>query len=180
LKCNKSLILIAVFFAVASLIVAAAAEFIWADNNAAVRTGIGLVRIAAYIISALSIIWLGRFAYQLYDSVTSIARHLNNDGLTQFKSTSNQLVNELAQAIYQCLNVKTDSLEQMRDRLKQLQIKAQLSETQKKNTEAIIYSLRDAVIVVDDFNKLLMANEPAGKLFGFDYQSIQRRYFTYV
>jgi len=42
-------------------------------------------------------------------------------------------------------------------------------------TEAIIYSIRDAVLVVDEFDKLLMANEAAGKLFNFDFSNSQHK-----
>ncbi len=39
----------------------------------------------------------------------------------------------------------------------------------KRLSEAIIYSIFDPIIVVDEFDNLLLANETAGKLFGFDY-----------
>jgi two-component system phosphate regulon sensor histidine kinase PhoR len=51
---------------------------------------------------------------------------------------------------------------------KDLRLQVQLLKRQKRNTEAIIYSISDAVIVADANDRLLMANEPAGALFGFD------------
>ena len=44
---------------------------------------------------------------------------------------------------------------------------------QKRQTEAIIYSLREAVLVFDDNDRLLLANEAAGRLFSFDCRSHQ-------
>ncbi|MGB8227091.1 MAG: ATP-binding protein [Sedimentisphaerales bacterium] len=51
---------------------------------------------------------------------------------------------------------------------KDLRLQVQLLKRQKRNTEAIIYSISDAVIVTDANDRLLMANEPAGALLGFD------------
>ncbi|MFH1718471.1 MAG: ATP-binding protein, partial [Planctomycetota bacterium] len=38
-----------------------------------------------------------------------------------------------------------------------------------------IYSIRDAVIVVDEYDKVLMANEAAGRLFDFDFSNSQHK-----
>lgn len=67
---------------------------------------------------------------------------------------------------------RADELEK---HVEDLQIQARLSQRQKHNAEAIIYSIRDAVVVTDGFDKLLMANERAGKLFGFDMKDSQRK-----
>jgi len=63
---------------------------------------------------------------------------------------------------------------ELESQIKDLQIQVQLSQRQKENTEAIIYSIRDAVIVVDEFSRVLMANEAAGRLFGFDFRNSAR------
>lgn len=55
---------------------------------------------------------------------------------------------------------------------KDLRLSVQLLKRQKRNTEAIIYSIYDAVIVTDANDRLLMANEPAGALFGFDINKV--------
>ncbi len=57
---------------------------------------------------------------------------------------------------------------------KDLRLSVQLLKRQKRNTEAIIYSISDAVIVTDANDRLLMANEPAGALFGFDINKVFR------
>ncbi len=51
---------------------------------------------------------------------------------------------------------------------KDFKLQVRLLQRQKRNTEAIIYSISDAVIVTDANERLLMANESAGRLFGFD------------
>ncbi len=67
------------------------------------------------------------------------------------------------------------SIEQWREkaasaesRLREAQIRQRISEADQEHTEAILHSLRDAVLVSDPFNELVMANEAAGRLLGFD------------
>lgn len=69
----------------------------------------------------------------------------------------------------------SESKRSLENQVKEIQLQVRLSERQKRNTEAIIYSIHDAVLVVDESNKLLMANEAAGELFGFDYQDCQHK-----
>ncbi|MHC4184644.1 MAG: hypothetical protein ACYSR4_01750, partial [Planctomycetota bacterium] len=61
----------------------------------------------------------------------------------------------------------------LEEEAKNLQIQIQLSQKQKRNTEAIIYSIRDAVVVIDESDNLLMANEAAGRLLDFDFRNSQ-------
>ena len=46
-------------------------------------------------------------------------------------------------------------------------LQLQLLQRQKRNTEAIIYSIRDSVIVVDAFDRVTLANAAAEQLFDF-------------
>ena len=54
------------------------------------------------------------------------------------------------------------------DEVKDLRLQLQLSQRQKHNTETIIYSISDAVIVTDGYDRLSMTNDPASKIFDFD------------
>jgi two-component system, OmpR family, phosphate regulon sensor histidine kinase PhoR len=65
-----------------------------------------------------------------------------------------------------------DKASQCSKETKDLRLQVQLLKRQKRNTEAIIYSISDAVIVTDANDRLLMANEPAGEFFGFDVKEI--------
>jgi len=58
----------------------------------------------------------------------------------------------------------------LQDELKETKVDIQLIQRRRENTEAIINSIHDAFIVVDGFDKLIKANEAAGKLFEFDYE----------
>ncbi|HPS55821.1 MAG TPA: ATP-binding protein, partial [Sedimentisphaerales bacterium] len=59
-----------------------------------------------------------------------------------------------------------------------LKLDVQLSEQKKLNTEAIIYSIRDAVLVADNNDRIVMANNAAGKLFKFDFEHIELQMIT--
>ncbi|MHC4622592.1 MAG: ATP-binding protein [Planctomycetota bacterium] len=81
----------------------------------------------------------------------------------------------LTDRLYHAISGRLDTYSQRSVELEQqagdLQIQLQLSRKQKRNTEAIIYSIRDAVVVVDESDRLLMANDAAGRLFNFDFRS---------
>lgn len=136
----------------------------------------GPVALACYIVAAVGVIWLGWCWLRLSGAITSMAKHLRQSCglLTDGKSAhiepaGDALVNVLSEAINECVGSYAQHIAQLEKQIEDLKIQIQLSQGQGKNTEAIIYSIRDAVIVVDEFDKLLMANEAAGKLFNFDF-----------
>ncbi|MEA3225564.1 MAG: ATP-binding protein, partial [Planctomycetota bacterium] len=87
-----------------------------------------------------------------------------------------------ADKLHKVINERFDSctsrIAEYEQQVKDLQLQIQLSQKRKQNTEAIIYSIRDAVIVVDEFDKLLMANEAAGQLFSFDFRNSQNKHLN--
>ena len=58
---------------------------------------------------------------------------------------------------------------------KELQIQAQVAEAERSQTEAVIFSISEAVLVSDKFDELLMANKAAQKLFGFNLKEGYRQ-----
>jgi PAS domain S-box-containing protein len=76
----------------------------------------------------------------------------------------------LSDSIVEVVQRQRTLAQQLQTEIYDLQIQIQLLQQQKKHTEAIIYSLHDAVLVVDDTDRLLMANDAAGELFGFDHK----------
>ncbi|MDX2114819.1 MAG: ATP-binding protein [Planctomycetota bacterium] len=53
-------------------------------------------------------------------------------------------------------------------RLREAEVRANISEADRQHGEAILNTLRDAVIVTDSFNEVTLANAPAARLLGFD------------
>lgn len=137
--------------------------------------GLGLIVWICYLVGAMGVVWLGWYWLSLAGRITSIAGWLKQNEQARIKPGSNPAVNALSEAINGRFDAYTDQISDLETEIKELQIQIQLSQRRKKNTEAIIYSIRDAVIVIDEFDKLLMANEAAGKLFGFDFQNSQHQ-----
>ena len=127
------------------------------------------VALVCYVVAAVGVIWLGWCWLRLAEKITSIARHLRQNKSAYIKPCGNAVVNVLSEAINERVESYAHHIAQLEEQIEDLKIQIQLSQRQGKNTEAIIYSIRDAVIVVDEFDKLLMANEAAGRLFNFDF-----------
>jgi two-component system phosphate regulon sensor histidine kinase PhoR len=141
-----------------------------------------------HFVGIVGVIWLGRYAIGLAGAVASTAERLRQesadkvatetDGTRPRNSRSFSDPQSLTDELNEVINSKfgqgankVAAEEQIRD----LEIQNQLLERQKRNTEAIIYGIRDAVIVVDEFDRLMMANEAAGRLFDFDFKNSRHR-----
>ena len=60
----------------------------------------------------------------------------------------------------------------LEDKIETIRIQLDLSRKQKTHTEAIIHSITDAVIVVDNLGRIAVANSRAAELFGFDLDKV--------
>jgi len=140
---------------------------------------------ACYVIVAVGVILLGWLWLRLARAVTSIAM-LIKDGevntigrekgfFTYLKKTN---VDVLCSSINKHFSNSAARIAEYEKQINDFQLRIQLSQKREKNAEAIIYSIRDAVIVVDEYDRLLMANEAAGRLFKFDFKSSQHRPFN--
>ena len=153
-----------------------------------------LVATGCYVIAAVGVILLGWQSVSVSGKITSIANCISKkisdfpfrqtDGgqvsISDFGKIGNRQsvvsnINDLDETLTQWLNSCSDYVNGFENQTKDLQVQIQLSQRRERNTEAIIYSIRDAVIVIDEFDKLLMANEAAGRLFDFDYRNSQHR-----
>jgi two-component system phosphate regulon sensor histidine kinase PhoR len=140
---------------------------------------------ACYGFVAVGVILLGWSWLRLAGAITSIAMLIKRDdakpvsrGKGFFAYLRKAKVDELCKAVNEHFNDSSDRTAGYEKQIKDLQIQIQLSQKREKNSEAIIYSIRDAVIVIDEYDKLLMANEAAGRLFKFDFKNSQHRPVT--
>ena len=136
----------------------------------------------SYIAGAVGVILLGWYWLRLAGAITSIARLLKNNGMGSVGIAGRLLFPVRVNQIEQFCTIIRGRIDDYELRIagyekeiKELQIQIQLSQKREKNTEAIIYSMRDAVLVIDEFDKLLMANEAAEKLFMFDLKNSQHK-----
>ena len=133
-----------------------------------------------YIAGAVGVILLGWYWLKLAGIITSIAKHLKGDDIDAIGTAGGLLaplrtrqMKKICKAVSERLDGCDTRVVEYEQQIKELQIKIQLSQRREKNTEAIIYSIRDAVIVIDELDRLLMANEVAGKLLDFDHRNSQ-------
>ncbi len=69
----------------------------------------------------------------------------------------------------------TTAVDQFRNReralnneLREVEIRCRVSEAQQRQTEAVLHALRDGVLVTNAFGEIVVANEAAGLILGFD------------
>ncbi len=56
----------------------------------------------------------------------------------------------------------------LRNQVRQVEIRHRVAEAEQRHIEAVLHALWDAVLVTDAFNELVVVNEAAGRIFGFD------------
>jgi PAS domain S-box-containing protein len=174
LKSVRNLYVIATSVAAGSLFAAGFAGGYYSGAGEGLRfAGYVFVWPVCYFAAAVGVILLGWYWLRLTGRITSIIKELKADKTSRIKSGGSKIVNELSEAINDRFDDNSGYIAELEKQIKDLQIQIRLSQGQKRNAEAIVYSIRDAVIVIDEFDKLLMANEAAGKLFNFDYKSSQ-------
>jgi two-component system phosphate regulon sensor histidine kinase PhoR len=138
---------------------------------------------ACYVVAAVGVIWLGWYWLKLAGTITSIAKRLNVDKIMnprfranhKPKTSGNSLIDELNDAVNGQIDSYSKVIGNLEERINDLQIQIQLTNNQKGHIEAIIYSIHDAVIVIDEFDRLLMSNEAAARLFKFDFEGSQHK-----
>ena len=82
---------------------------------------------------------------------------------------------ELAEGINHYLTHIKSRLDNSHVQRKGLEIQAALAEIERTQTEAVIFSISEAVLVTDQFDELLLANRAAEELFGFELEQARRR-----
>ncbi|MGE5296812.1 MAG: sensor histidine kinase [Solirubrobacterales bacterium] len=166
---QRSIVWTATSVAVASLMTAIAMEL--QGTGAPFGWRPALLRLAIYCAGAVGVIFLGVGYGRMVGVVTSIAARLKSDSSCGSGPGVPPAFRGIVEAVDGRLAYGNKEVQRLRNELKDQEIRSQLSERERQHTEAILYSLRDAVIVVDGSDRLLMANGPAAQLFGFDPQA---------
>lgn len=93
-------------------------------------------------------------------------------GPIKVKTTS--VLSPLLDAINKFSSESVDRADELEKQTTEFNLELQLLQKQKQNTEAIIYSIKDSVVVIDAFDRVIMANAAAGDLFGFAFKDGDR------
>lgn len=136
------------------------------------------------LIAALTCLILVVFWRNVHRTVSSIATQLeqmadkrqvgllmidNSDELAQITGPLNHL-----------LAVIRDEFGRIRAEKRELQIQSRIAGAEKKHTEAIVFSISDAVIVTNRFDEMILANASAEKLMGFSLKHSMRKNIDHV
>lgn len=140
------------------------------------------VALVCCAVVAMGVILLGWYWLKLARAIASIARLFQDERARDVGAGTGVLaclklteMDKLCQTVREHLDNCASGAAEHEKQIKDLRIQIQLSQKREKNTEAIIHSIRDAVIVVDEYDRLLVANEAAGRLFNFDFRNSQHR-----
>ncbi|MEC9374103.1 MAG: ATP-binding protein [Planctomycetota bacterium] len=80
------------------------------------------------------------------------------------------MLGSLRGSIQEGMNALHQRLKGAEARLKEAEIREHVTECEREQAEAVLDSLRDAVLVTDSFNELAMANGEAARLLGFELE----------
>ncbi|HUS91861.1 MAG TPA: ATP-binding protein [Phycisphaerae bacterium] len=123
------------------------------------------------LLAGLTVMILFLFQRKVHRAAGRIASQLRRmTGIEQIEPVVVDRHDELADmgcSLNDFLTRVRDEREQLRAENRELQIQARIAAAEKHHTEAIIFSISDAVIVTNRFDELLLANEAAEKLLGF-------------
>ncbi|HDZ22786.1 hypothetical protein LCGC14_0321010 [marine sediment metagenome] len=87
---------------------------------------------------------------------------------------------EITGPLNEFLTAAKQNVDDVQAENRELRIEARIAEAEKHHTEAIIFSISDAVIVTNRFDELILANEAAEKLLGFKFGHSMRKGFDRI
>jgi two-component system phosphate regulon sensor histidine kinase PhoR len=143
-----------------------ACSVISAVISAYARLGPGFT-ITAALVGITALLGLAFYCVRIMTSLGRLVDTLKNAKLGQIKTKTSSPISPLADAIVRLATDYTEKTDKVEDQHSTLALQFQLLQKQKRSIEEIIYSIRDAVIVTDAFDRLVLANTAAQKLFGF-------------
>ena len=154
-------------------------DFEGPERHSLIAAGNGFVT-ALCIAGALGVIVTCWQMLRLAGAITSIARLLNNETACSNDCSSLSVlrvrrINELRSIVSERLDDRNLLRGTYEKQIEELKIQLQISQKREAHIKEIIYSLRDAVIVIDEFDKVLMANDPQSLIFPMHLVSMSRK-----
>ena len=123
------------------------------------------------LVAALTSLLLVVFWRNVHRTVNSVAGQLDqmarqgDVGLVLVEGADE--LDTITRPLNRFLVMVRDRMEQLQAESRELQIQTRIADAEKKRTEAIIFSISDAVVVTNRFDELILANDTAEKLLGF-------------
>ncbi len=142
-------------------------------------TGAGVNGVVVALLAAMNALALLAFYRSVRSGVGSMTGQLRN--MTQTDEIGLLLPDgcselaEISQAINELLTASKVKIDEHRAENRELHIHSRIAAAEKQHTEAIIFSISDAVIVTNRFDELMLANEAAEKLLDFKLDKSLRK-----
>lgn len=129
---------------------------------------VGLLGIAALLWSAIGWIRILRNLERLSENLGK-----GQPGLSIARDSSPASI--LAKQCTETMRNSQGKIEESTERQNDISLKFQLVQKQKHSIEQIIHTIRDAVVVVDSFDRIVLANSAAEQVFRFSAQTAPSR-----
>ena len=140
----------------------------------------GQLTVAALgLIAGVTLLTLLFFWRRVHRAVNGVCGQIENMtasgqiGLVMVESTDE--LARLIQPLNGFISMTKARTEELRAENREVQIQSRIAAAEKNHTEAIIFSITDAVIVTNRFDELILANESAEGLLGFKLESSLRK-----
>ncbi len=125
--------------------------------------------IAGAVVALLSTAALAFCLFQTGGSLHAMNNSLKSESPTEITVRPYSILKPLEKAFNRFVGGRSEELAEIEKHNSETALQLQLVAREKKNIEAIIYSIRDSVIVTDEFDRIVLANAAAEKLFEFKF-----------
>ena len=137
-----------------------------------------IAALLALCIGLTHLIWNG-----LDRSTQAVAKKLQamecDDGEVQLPHLNEDLAEEgIKPDLDRSLTAVKNRLEVLRREREELELQKRLVDNRRSQLQSVLYSIPEAVIVTDAADQVILANEPAQKMFDFDLDTGQRKALT--
>lgn len=163
MRSNRILIISVLMLAGISLVSHVASLFIGVNISVIVGTSTGVVCLV--VLSSLACYWS-----KTITSLNVISEKLREHKPEEAYIAAAKPLLPLLDAIRKFSRDSSQKTEDLTKQAADFNLQLQLLRREKKNTESIIYSIKDAVIVIDAFDRLIMANSALEELFGIEFE----------
>ncbi|MHC5009201.1 MAG: histidine kinase dimerization/phospho-acceptor domain-containing protein, partial [Planctomycetota bacterium] len=105
-------------------------------------------------------------------SITRLRSYLEASGSAEGQAPafySPKWVRPISGAILNAVDQFRQREHALSNELREVEIRQRVSEAERRQIEAVLHALRDAVLVTNAFGDIVVANEAAGRVLGFDH-----------
>jgi two-component system phosphate regulon sensor histidine kinase PhoR len=151
----------------------AAAIVLWLCGSATAVAVCAFIGFSAFVI--ITLYWI-----RIWRELSGIMASLNTAVGELLEKSNYSVLSGLAAAVNKSVNHCRDRINSLSRQLGDSSIQIQLLCHQNRTTEEIIYSIRDAIVVTDTVEKVLMANKAAEEMFRFDAKEARSKVLSEI